>query len=158
MQTLLRQYGTRLLKPGLQLFGKTPVPLQRAIAERLFGQVLKPLLIEGELDFIASACVEVHITDINQRWYFQVVQQQIQVHRHGQAQVCFSGDLESLLLMASQAVDPDTLFFQRKLSISGDTELGLTLKNLLDSLELTQLPFFVRTPLAQYASAYQALR
>lgn len=33
---------------------------------------------------------------------------------------------------------PDTLFFQRKLGIQGDTELGLYIKNLLASLDLTQ--------------------
>ncbi|MFH6973290.1 SCP2 domain-containing protein [Neisseria sp. 23W00296] len=31
--------------------------------------------------------------------------------------------------------DPDTLFFNRKLQIEGDTELGLITKNLLDSIE-----------------------
>lgn len=32
-------------------------------------------------------------------------------------------------------VDADTLFFQRRLQISGDTELGLIVKNWLDALE-----------------------
>ena len=31
--------------------------------------------------------------------------------------------------------DPDTLFFNRKLQIEGDTELGLITKNLLDSVD-----------------------
>ncbi len=31
--------------------------------------------------------------------------------------------------------DPDTLFFNRKLHIEGDTELGLITKNLLDSVD-----------------------
>jgi predicted lipid carrier protein YhbT len=33
-------------------------------------------------------------------------------------------------------VDADTLFFDRRLSIEGDTELGLLLKNTLDALDL----------------------
>ncbi|EXJ09542.1 ubiquinone anaerobic biosynthesis accessory factor UbiT [Nitrincola nitratireducens] len=37
--------------------------------------------------------------------------------------------------MAKRTEDPDSLFFQRQLSIEGDTELGLGIKNLLDSLE-----------------------
>ena len=32
--------------------------------------------------------------------------------------------------------DPDTLFFSRRQSMQGDTELGLLLKNTLDALEL----------------------
>ena len=31
--------------------------------------------------------------------------------------------------------DPDTLFFNRRLSIEGDTELGLMVKNTLDALD-----------------------
>ena len=38
--------------------------------------------------------------------------------------------------MATRRVDPDTLFFERRLSIDGDTETGLRLKNLLDAVEL----------------------
>jgi predicted lipid carrier protein YhbT len=39
-----------------------------------------------------------------------------------------------LLLLAGQ-VDADTLFFQRRLAIAGDTELGLVVKNWLDAQE-----------------------
>lgn len=41
-----------------------------------------------------------------------------------------------LLLMAQRREDPDTLFFSRRLSLEGDTELGLVVKNTLDALEL----------------------
>lgn len=43
--------------------------------------------------------------------------------------------------MASGETDPDTLFFQRKLQIEGDTELGLLVKNWLDASEK---PAFLR--------------
>jgi predicted lipid carrier protein YhbT len=35
--------------------------------------------------------------------------------------------------------NPDTLFFNRRLSMEGDTELGLVVKNTLDALELPVL-------------------
>ncbi len=46
--------------------------------------------------------------------------------------------------------DPDTLFFNRELSIVGDTELGLIVKNMLDAIEwpdlrLPDLPIFRRS-------------
>lgn len=37
--------------------------------------------------------------------------------------------------MVMREEDPDTLFFNRKLQIEGDTELGLITKNLLDSVD-----------------------
>jgi O2-independent ubiquinone biosynthesis accessory factor UbiT len=38
--------------------------------------------------------------------------------------------------IARREEDPDTLFFNRRLLLEGDTELGLRAKNWLDSLEL----------------------
>jgi predicted lipid carrier protein YhbT len=40
------------------------------------------------------------------------------------------------LLLARRQEDPDTLFFSRRLSMEGDTELGLLVKNTLDAIEL----------------------
>lgn len=58
--------------------------------------------------------------------------------RFGQAtapDVRFRGRLATFLKLASRQEDPDTLFFHRELVIEGDTELGLTIKNLLDAVE-----------------------
>lgn len=57
-----------------------------------------------------------------------------------QEDVSFSGNLNDLVLIAGRKEDPDTLFFQRRLSIEGDTELGLEVKNLMDSVDLDALP------------------
>lgn len=51
------------------------------------------------------------------------------------ADVSFRAKASDYLKLLRRTEDPDTLFFQRKLRIEGDTELGLHLKNLLDSLE-----------------------
>ncbi len=41
--------------------------------------------------------------------------------------------------LASRQEDPDSLFFNRRLLIEGDTELGLVAKNTLDALDLSKL-------------------
>nr|WP_223264547.1 SCP2 sterol-binding domain-containing protein [Sulfuriferula plumbiphila] len=43
------------------------------------------------------------------------------------------------LRLALREEDPDTLFFGRRLYMEGDTELGLLIKNILDSVEPSQL-------------------
>lgn len=53
--------------------------------------------------------------------------------------VTFRADTRSLLQIMAGQVDPDTLFFRRKLAIEGDTELGLALKNFLDSQDPERL-------------------
>ena len=51
----------------------------------------------------------------------------------------FTARLSAFLQMVSRQEDPDTLFFNRTLSIEGDTELGLRVKNMLDALEWPHL-------------------
>jgi predicted lipid carrier protein YhbT len=41
--------------------------------------------------------------------------------------------------LAQRKEDPDTLFFSRRLTMEGDTELGLLVKNSLDAMELPVL-------------------
>ena len=52
------------------------------------------------------------------------------------ADLVISAPLSALARIATRQDDPDTLFFHRRLQITGDTELGLVVKNLLDSIEL----------------------
>jgi predicted lipid carrier protein YhbT len=41
--------------------------------------------------------------------------------------------------LARRLEDPDTLFFSRRLTIDGDTELGLLVKNALDAIDWSRL-------------------
>jgi predicted lipid carrier protein YhbT len=52
------------------------------------------------------------------------------------ADVTFTACAADFLLLATRRADPDTLFFDRRLLIEGDTEIGLRLKNMLDAIEL----------------------
>jgi len=72
------------------------------------------------------------------------------------ADVSFSADASDLLMIAARKQDPDTLFFQRRLVIEGDTELGLYVKNLMDAIELEQMPKPLRVMLLQLAEFVEA--
>lgn len=50
-----------------------------------------------------------------------------------------SANAQDFVLLAQRRQDPDTLFFNRRLVMEGDTELGLVVKNALDALELPVL-------------------
>jgi predicted lipid carrier protein YhbT len=50
-----------------------------------------------------------------------------------------SASAQDFLRLAQRQEDPDTLFFNRRLSMEGDTELGLIVKNSIDALELPVL-------------------
>lgn len=65
----------------------------------------------------------------------------------GEPDLAFSANLSAFLQLLARQEDPDTLFFNRELEITGDTELGLIVKNMLDAVEwpsLRKLPLFSR--------------
>ena len=69
----------------------------------------------------------------------------------GAPDLTISATARDFLLLLGRREDPDTLFFSRRLLSEGDTELGLSVKNLLDALDpdvvLRRLP----APLARVA-------
>ncbi len=54
----------------------------------------------------------------------------------GEPDLAFRADCAAYLQMITRQEDPDTLFFNRRLDIAGDTELGLAVKNMLDAVDV----------------------
>lgn len=72
--------------------------------------------------------------------------------------VTLRGTLADFIALASRREDPDTLFFQRRLAVEGETETGLHLKNLLDSWEYDVPAHLLEVLPAPLANAAIALR
>ena len=53
--------------------------------------------------------------------------------------LAFRANLSAFIQLLALQEDPDTLFFKRELSVEGDTELGLYVKNMLDAVEWPRL-------------------
>jgi predicted lipid carrier protein YhbT len=62
--------------------------------------------------------------------------------------LAFAANLSAYLQLLARQEDPDTLFFSRELEITGDTELGLVVKNMLDAVEWPK--FSARLPLLRH--------
>lgn len=56
---------------------------------------------------------------------------------NAEADLSIAATAHDFLLLARREEDPDTLFFSRRLAMEGDTELGLWVKNTLDSIDLS---------------------
>nr|VFJ60341.1 MAG: SCP-2 sterol transfer family protein [Candidatus Kentron sp. DK] len=77
------------------------------------------------------------ITDTDNFWQFRIAGTRLVRDKSGAPwDVCIRGALVDFLLLATRAEDPDSLFFARRLSIEGDTEIGLHVKNLMDSFDM----------------------
>lgn len=57
----------------------------------------------------------------------------------GEADLTLSASAHDFVQLARRQEDPDTLFFNRRLAMEGDTELGLLVKNTIDAIELPML-------------------
>lgn len=145
--------GPSLLRLPLKL---TPFSLQRQLLQQLLSWQFRQALDEGELAFLETRWLKIEVRDIGLRWFMTVENQHLIVREQASADVSFSGDMNDLILVAARKQDPDTLFFQRRLQIEGDTELGLYVKNLMDSIDLDAMPKPLRVSLLQLADFVEA--
>ncbi len=63
-------------------------------------------------------------------------------HAGAAPDLIIAADMWDFYCLLGRKEDPDTLFFNRRLVLEGDTELGLMVKNSLDALELTPAQAF----------------
>ncbi|MGL4826202.1 MAG: ubiquinone anaerobic biosynthesis accessory factor UbiT [Vibrionaceae bacterium] len=128
----------------------TPAPMRNLLVKSALQQALAQQIVQGELDFLLGRTLEVRVNDLDFCTFISLQERTLLVThaQETQADVRFSGCLNDLLLLAARKEDPDTLFFQRRLLIEGDTALGLQVKNALDSVDLSALPPFVQMGLS----------
>ncbi|MDX3774198.1 SCP2 sterol-binding domain-containing protein [Chromatiaceae bacterium AAb-1] len=114
-----------------------PPLLTGVVISRVLNHLLQPELLRQQLDFLAGRQVAIMVTDWEFSFAVGLAGQQLIVTRPVQQyDVMLKASAADLLLLIHNRVDPDTLFFRRRLSMTGDTELGLQVKNLLDTIEL----------------------
>lgn len=149
----LVRLGPALLRTPVKL---TPFAIKRQILEQVLGWQFRQALEDGELDFLDDRWLSIEVRDIGLQWFTSVQNNKLVVRESAQADVSFKADANDLLMIAARRQDPDTLFFQRRLVIEGDTELGLYVKNLMDAIDLDTMPKPLRMMLLQLADFVEA--
>ena len=145
--------------PTLPAIFRLPVGLMpEALSNRLFVDSLNKLfsneLKVDEFEFMADKIVAIRVDDAKLNFAFCCKEQTFKTaDRKAKADLIISGSAYHFLLLASRREDPDTLFFNRQLRTTGDTELGLYVKNFLDALDLTGR-WKVLSKLSLYASRF----
>ena len=114
--------------PGSMLF---VTGLNLALARMLAPDVTQMLL---------GKKLRLRVTDAQWAFDFEWVNGRFSASQNkGAADLTISASAYDFVLLARRQEDPDTLFFSRRLSMEGDTELGLLVKNTLDAIELPVL-------------------
>jgi predicted lipid carrier protein YhbT len=127
----------------LPLIRRVPFVIQRVALQQALNRCLAEPLRDGEFDLLRGRWLCLRIPDLDLAWYLTRNRDGLQIAERARADVTIRGNWREFLLLASRQEDPDTLFFRRRLVIEGDTELGLTLKNLIDSLDPEVLPVWL---------------
>lgn len=164
--TLVNPHPILRLLPPPALFrgplGLVPPPLLQFGVKQAVDRVLAGPLAAGALDALVGRRLGIEVTDLGLRWVVEVGQRRIEVlPPPAAAEATVLGEVTDLMLLASRQEDADTLFFHRRLQLTGDVELGLTVRNLLDQLPWESLPRPLRVALeggARLASAAREAR
>jgi len=149
IRTHLVQNAAQILRSPVQILPNT---VQNKVLLEGLKQVFHEALVDGDFEFLEEKWLKVSINDMNLNWFISYDDGKLIVSDSEENEdVSFSGKLNDLVLIAGRKEDPDTLFFQRRLSIEGDTELGLEVKNLMDSVDLDAMPKALQLILNQLA-------
>ena len=133
------------------LFSKLPVWPPSFIMAQALGQALRPLIEDGSLLPLNDKRVVIIVEDLGVQFKFTLRGTRFTpIPESSQADLSIRATLSDFYLLATRQEDPDTLFFNRRLIIEGDTELGLIAKNTMDSMEVPK-------PLLALSNALKAL-
>jgi len=102
------------------------------VLDLALGQVIR----RGDLQELYGKRIAIHVTDAGLHLYFTVLSTGFSAAKGNVVpDLVISASAYDFYLLAMRKEDPDTLFFNRRLVVEGDTELGLIAKNTLDAIE-----------------------
>lgn len=113
---------------------RIPMPVKQLVAEAPLNRMFAQAISDGEFDEFAGRRIRLEVNGGQPGITIGFWAGRLRVV-DGPGEATIRGSLAAFKTLAERQQDPDQLFFQRRLIIEGDTELGLALKNLLDSLE-----------------------
>lgn len=120
------------LLPGIM-----PASLRDSLLLVVLNKLFSDNLKSAELDFLHQRIVCIHVTDASLKFSFSMRNAKlINADYQANPDLVLAGSVYNYMLLASRSEDVDTLFFKRSLSMQGDTELGLQLKNFLDAVDV----------------------
>ncbi|OGU20575.1 MAG: hypothetical protein A2580_00570 [Hydrogenophilales bacterium RIFOXYD1_FULL_62_11] len=136
--------------PLAKLVTQLPVAPPSRVFSMLANRLLWPALKTLDWQPLVGRRYAIRVKDLGFSLRFTVTQHGFAPIR-GAPDLTISATARDFLLLLSRREDPDTLFFSRRLVSEGDTELGLTIKNLLDALDPESVLHHLPKPLADAA-------
>ena len=155
-QKTFEPLAVRLLRPQslARVATRMPRRLNFVLVEQVLNRTFGEQIEDGDFDFLQDRVLQVEMLDA--KLFVGVSFDQTRMlcryfsAQPGESDVTLSIGVSDAIDLIQQKVDPDTLFFQRKLKIRGDTELAHHVKNTIDTLNPEVIPRFVIRVMQQY--------
>lgn len=136
-----------LPQPIGSILSRLPVYPGSFLLVTALNQVLAKQLPADVRQYLLGKKLRIHVTDARLTFDFTCTGVRfVASRRQDVTDLTISANAQDFLRLAQRQEDPDTLFFNRRLSMEGDTELGLVVKNAIDALELPVLDLQQWTP------------
>ncbi|MEI6737383.1 MAG: SCP2 sterol-binding domain-containing protein [Pseudomonadota bacterium] len=130
----ISRFMSRLPHPGSAVFTTVlNVALRRALPQDVYLQLI-------------GRHAEIVVSDWGARFRFAVTPDRfVPLPQSAAIDLSIMATARDFALLASGDEDADTLYFDRRVVVEGDTELALLIKNTLDALPAPKLRKFIRT-------------
>lgn len=127
-------------QPLVRVIAALPATPPSFVFSRVLNLVLRDIVRRGDLQALHGKRIAIWVTDTGLHLHFTVTPDGFSpVSQDGVPDLAISATMHDFYRLATRQEDPDTLFFNRRLVVEGDTELGLVAKNTLDGIELPSL-------------------
>ncbi|WP_051560436.1 ubiquinone anaerobic biosynthesis accessory factor UbiT [Marinobacterium jannaschii] len=137
LSSLKSHFATRVIS---KTESALPFRLKQTLLEKALNEAFQQPLADNEFYFLEGRQLGLEFSDLEIKIIISCEGERLIVCDGDQADAWIKGQARDFLQLANRELDPDTLFFQRRLLIEGNTELGLAVKNLLDSIDWDDLP------------------
>ena len=124
-------------------FSLLPNPVHSRLIALALNKALEEQIREGDLDILQHRSLAIKVRDAGITFALTFDGNRLMARGHGGvSDLSIAGTVYDFLLLVGREEDPDTLVFQRRLVMQGDTELGLEVKNFLDGLDVESLGLY----------------
>ncbi|MBF0358338.1 MAG: SCP2 sterol-binding domain-containing protein [Magnetococcales bacterium] len=127
----------KLLLSPLKLIPQPATAVSLSVVLNIFFDRYPDL--KKQLSELSGKIFEFAVEDMGESYYMMVDDQGgVTVHTYCDniSHVTMSGSINAFLSLLFQTTDPDSLFFSRALSLSGETDTGLHFKNILNNVDI----------------------
>jgi len=118
-----------------KLISKLPQLPPSAALGWVLNVLLREVLVSSALDGARDKSIRVDVTDYGLALGFRLHERGLAACGDVTPDVIITADSVAYWTLVKGEEDADTLFFSRRLLMSGDTELGLLIRNTLDAMD-----------------------